>query len=247
MHADIKSGKNEASPVYNCDNREPGGKPTSAGAFFPVLAAAVSEKNPTATYSSPKCFDEISFEFQKTSDTTFDVLVKTGKPKSMTCHDTLVFGNTEILHTEMFFFRGTHKLSFEMTTPEAQADIAYGGIKAFAFCEGIVKEVESLWNFVKAEVGGLTPHPYWPIIGSHVPWYMENATLQFLEDSMGLVMDRRPVQKVEIDPDLIQSGDFLAVMRLEGLGAMIMYGTGSHISHSTMALRFDGELYVVES
>ena len=76
---------------------------------------------------------------------------------------------------------------------------------------------------------------------------MENATLQFLEDSMGLVMDRRPVQKVEIDPDLIQSGDFLAVMRLEGLGAMIMYGTGSHISHSTMALRFDGELYVVES
>lgn len=119
MHADIKSGKNEASPVYNCDNREPGGKPTSAGAFFPVLAAAVSEKNPTATYSSPKCFDEISFEFQKTSDTTFDVLVKTGKPKSMTCHDTLVFGNTEILHTEMFFFRGTHKLSFEMTTPEA--------------------------------------------------------------------------------------------------------------------------------
>lgn len=36
-------------------------------------------------------------------------------------------------------------------------------------------------------------------------------------------------------------------MRLEGLGAMIMYGTGSHISHSTMALRFDGELYVVES
>ena len=26
-----------------------------------------------------------------------------------------------------------------------------------------------------------------------------------------------------------------------------MYGTGSHIGHSTMALRFDGELYVVES
>lgn len=26
-----------------------------------------------------------------------------------------------------------------------------------------------------------------------------------------------------------------------------MYGTGSHLSHSTMALRFDGELYIVES
>lgn len=26
-----------------------------------------------------------------------------------------------------------------------------------------------------------------------------------------------------------------------------MYGSGSHIGHSTMALRFDGELYIVES
>jgi len=36
-------------------------------------------------------------------------------------------------------------------------------------------------------------------------------------------------------------------MRLDGLDPIIMYGTGSHIGHSTMALRFDGELYVVES
>ena len=80
-----------------------------------------------------------------------------------------------------------------------------------------------------------------------MPPYMENATLDFLRESMGLVMQKRETPKVQIDPDLIQSGDFLPVMRLEGLGAMIMYGTGSHISHSTMALRFDGELYVVES
>lgn len=26
-----------------------------------------------------------------------------------------------------------------------------------------------------------------------------------------------------------------------------MYGAGSHASHSVMALRFDGELYIVES
>ena len=36
-------------------------------------------------------------------------------------------------------------------------------------------------------------------------------------------------------------------MRLDGLDPIIMYGTGSHIGHSTMALRFDGELYIVES
>lgn len=36
-------------------------------------------------------------------------------------------------------------------------------------------------------------------------------------------------------------------MRLDGLDPMIMYGTGAKIGHNVMALRFDGELYVVES
>jgi len=37
-------------------------------------------------------------------------------------------------------------------------------------------------------------------------------------------------------------------MRLDGVDPIIMYGSGTHAGHSTMALRFeDGELYVVES
>ena len=36
-------------------------------------------------------------------------------------------------------------------------------------------------------------------------------------------------------------------MRLDGLDPMIMWATGSHSGHSVMALRFDGELYIVES
>ena len=52
---------------------------------------------------------------------------------------------------------------------------------------------------------------------------------------------------MEIDPDLINSGDFFGILRLDGLDPMIMYGTGSRIGYNTMALRFDGELYVVES
>ena len=49
-----------------------------------------------------------------------------------------------------------------------------------------------------------------------------------------------------INPDLIQSGDVLLISRLDGLDQMIGFGVGSHIGHTTMALRFDGELYIVE-
>lgn len=60
-------------------------------------------------------------------------------------------------------------------------------------------------------------------------------------------LEERKTQKVEIDESLIQSGDYFAVLRLDGLDPMIMYGTGSHSGHSVMAMRFDGELYIVES
>ena len=49
----------------------------------------------------------------------------------------------------------------------------------------------------------MTPHPDWPIIGSHVPPYMEHATLDFLRDAMDYVMEPRETKKVEIDLDLI--------------------------------------------
>lgn len=111
----------------------------------------------------------------------------------------------------------------------------------------MVDTVESIYNSAKAFVGGLTAHPYWPVIGSKVPPYMERANVKFFKEAMGYELKERPITKVEIDPDLIQDGDFVAIMRLDGLDPIIMYGTGSHAGHSTMALRFDGELYIVES
>ena len=239
--------QNAPKPKYTCDNREPDGTPSSAGAFLPVFSADISEANPTGTYSG-KCFEEISFEYQKVSDTQFEVLVTTAKPKSHLCSDEILFANTEIAHPEVFFFRGKHKLTFNMNTAQAQADVGFGGIKAFAFCEDLKNSVESIWNFIKAFVGGLSHHPRIPIIGSHVPEYMEKANVAFLEQTQAWPnMKRRTTTKVEIDPSTIKSGDYFAVMRLDGLDPIIMYGTGSHAGHTVMALEIDGEMYIVES
>lgn len=78
---------------------------------------------------------------------------------------------------------------------------------------------------------------------------MERANVNFLKDAMGYELVERETQKVEIDESLIQSGDFFGILRLDGLDPIIMYGSGSHIGHTVMALRFwdDEELYIVES
>ena len=69
FHKEFEEG-NAPSPVYTCDDREPDGTQKSVGAFLPVFAADVSEANPKATYEG-KCFQEITFEYSKLSDTQF--------------------------------------------------------------------------------------------------------------------------------------------------------------------------------
>ena len=117
----------------------------------------------------------------------------------------------------------------------------------YMFCDGYVDTFVSVFNAVLAFVGGLGTNPYIPFFGSHVPEYMEKANLKFLNDTIGYDMKPRPIQEYEYDESLIQSGDFLAIMRLDGVDPIIMYGSGTHSGHSVMALRFDGELYIIES
>jgi len=76
---------------------------------------------------------------------------------------------------------------------------------------------------------------------------MEKANLEFIEAAMGITLPVRTAYEVEVDENLIKSGDFFLIMRLDGLDPMIMWGTGSTGAHCTMAMWFDDELYVVES
>lgn len=90
-------------------------------------------------------------------------------------------------------------------------------------------------------------HGMIPFFQPKVPEYMEMANKEFMRWGLNWDLEERHTQKVMIDESAIQSGDYLAVLRLDGLDPMIMYGTGSHSGHSVMALRFGGELYIVES
>jgi len=90
-------------------------------------------------------------------------------------------------------------------------------------------------------------HGKTPLFDPKVPAYMEAANINFMKWALNIELEERTTQKVLIPEENIQSGDYLAVMRLDGLDPMIMFGTGSRSGHSVMAMRFDGELYIVES
>ena len=81
---------------------------------------------------------------------------------------------------------------------------------------------------------------------------MAESNARFLKKYMDYELVERPKKAWRhnttiIDQDFIQSGDAILILRLDGLDPFISFGIGSHIGHTAMALRFDGELYVVES
>ena len=245
-HEDLRNGLN-SSPVYTCSDRNPYGDDTTGLALLPEFGGLVNSTNTKVTFEG-KCFKEITMEFVKTSDTTFDINLTRDQAKSSLCSEVIMFANTEIDHFEIFFFKGTHTIHFEMPTKESQDDVASAGINAFVFCENAIETLESLWNTLKMFAGGLSDDPSKKYFGTHVPAYMEEANVKFIKQAINIDMVKRDTKKVEIDPSLIKSGDFLGVMRLDGLDQIIMYGTGAHIGHNVMALRMeDDELYIVES
>ena len=138
-------------------------------------------------------------------------------------------------------------MTFKANGADAIEDLQVNGILTYLFCEDLKDELLSVFTSVKAFLGGLGMHGKVPLFQPKVPEYMEKANVDFLKWSINYDLVERPTQVVEIDENLVQSGDYFAVMRLDGLDPMIMYGTGSHSGHSVVALRMEGNLYIVES
>lgn len=190
-------------PIYTCSNREPNGSASSAGAFIPVYVADLTAANPTMSYKDSKCFEQIDFTFEKVDTETYNVHVKTGKKHGTLCKEAFVFANTEIFHIEIFAFKGDHTLTFKAPNKDSQADMDFGGIKVYESCDGAIDMIKSIVNMAKCFIGGISSHPNIPIIGSHVPKYMEEANVKFLHEAMQYDLEPRDTKKVEIDPDLI--------------------------------------------
>eukprot|EP00352_Strombidinopsis_acuminata_P004143 CAMPEP_0176385876 /NCGR_PEP_ID=MMETSP0126-20121128/35489_1 /TAXON_ID=141414 ORGANISM="Strombidinopsis acuminatum, Strain SPMC142" /NCGR_SAMPLE_ID=MMETSP0126 /ASSEMBLY_ACC=CAM_ASM_000229 /LENGTH=109 /DNA_ID=CAMNT_0017752477 /DNA_START=800 /DNA_END=1129 /DNA_ORIENTATION=+ len=64
---------------------------------------------------------------------------------------------------------------------------------------------------------------------------------------MGWDLEPRAITNVDIDESMVKSGDHFGIFWLTGTSSFIMYGSGSYIDHSVMALWFEDGLYIVES
>lgn len=110
---------------------------------MPVYADYASPSRPTASWEGV-CYSNIEMTFESISESSFDIVFNLQGKRSALCKEGILLANTEITHFELFFRSGKHKITFNMPGEAEQQEVAFGGIKAFYFCEHVKEELESL-------------------------------------------------------------------------------------------------------
>ena len=177
--------------MYTCANRfDPEVDPTSAGYFFPIFVADLITDGQTDTFTDGLCFQSYTFTYEQDYDDAGNFVgvtltINARKPKSLMCRDWFFIGNTEIFHVETITKAGTHTISFTNLDENAQIDLSFGGLKIYMFCDGYIDTFISVLKTLMCFIGGLGLDPDLPVMGSHVPEYMEKANVEFLNNTMG--------------------------------------------------------------
>ena len=197
------------------------------------------------------CFSKIEISLEEIDKTKFQLNINARGKKNLLCSDFMLFGNSGVFAYEMLFFEGVHKVTFDMTNTATYVDIKANGVQTFSFCEVISDEIISVINTLKLFAGGIGRNGAIAFFDTKVPDYLAEANKELIRWTQNWDMQERTSQDFHLSEDLIHSGDFIAILRLDGLDPMVMYGTGSRVGHTAIALWFeeDGkrELYFVES
>lgn len=239
--------------VFSCDerrNKKLNPETEAPFYFLPTLKAKVLANDQTVEWSNG-CYENNSAKITKFTKEEIIVSVSHQGRKHWFCKDTYLVSSFDFNFLHWGLYATDTTIVFKNLTQDQFDVIGKNGIKFHGFCQGIKQAIVSLFDTVKLFVGGISsePNTWISFFSSHIPQYMEDANLRFLEDVGEFKFKKRTTEhkQMPIDKKYIQSGDMFAIRRWDGVDPLIMWGTGSMSGHTTMAMWEDGELYVYES
>ncbi|CAL1133595.1 unnamed protein product [Cladocopium goreaui] len=210
--------------------------------FLPKFIGRVLPGQSALGWSS-RCWKEVSASVEKLKD-KWQLHVKVSKAQRLICNE--VFGLFTASHFRIGSFStpigGQKTFTFEMGLTEPQTwDVDNLGVRIFAFHENALATMRSVLD---------TALLFAPLHTKGVAPLAAQRNVDFLEKYMGIEMKRRvspPGDQPILNESQIHSGDFIGVIRLDGLDPVLAFGMGSHTGHTAVALWEDGQLYIAES
>lgn len=221
--------------------------------FFKFTAKSVAQLTKPKQIVAIKsfCYPEVVFELQNVGADQVTIAITTIGKKTLTCSEAYLLSTGNHFHFHNILLPGVHKFTFTGLSAEEMNYIATGGAKIMRFCDSIIHMIPDLLLTGQIFIGGLGLNPKIPFFGSHVPMEQQRANVKFIKEATGFEWQERTPTFIDLDPKYVQSGDFLAITRFDGLDNIIHWGAGSHAGHSVMALwdrsQDPAQLYIVES
>lgn len=157
------------------------------------------------------------------------------------CSDSYLIATVSGVHFHSAVLSGETAVywDFESLTPAELDDIYSVGFRVFRFRDSLIPALNSLFSTVMLFVPCL--------LSPSVPAFTAKANAAFLKDYAGMDMVLRPVNHVPLSEKDIHSGDVIAILRLDGLDPLIVWGLGGGSGHQAIALRINGVLNICEA
>jgi hypothetical protein len=197
-----------------------------------------------------KCFNKISISLKQNSDGVLKAEIMADGHKGGLCVEFIILTSGNTSKFSFLYLEAKEEIVFDqklMTQPERDY-IFKMGLFVLRSCDNLINLPENLFRTLKLFAGGFGLNPNIPIFGSKIPNYQLKANIEWAKESTGFQWNlRKDPKSINIDKKNIKSGDYLSIIRFDGLDNLIHTATGSRSGHSTMAMWRDGELYVVES
>ena len=219
--------------------------------FAPAVKALLKEEGHSLTFSND-CFQTNIVTLEKLTGNQAVVRLDSQNANGYFCKDSYFLSTTRIQQLQFVFMKGTKRIVFKNLTPGDVADIRVNGLKLFGFCQGFFTSLKSLFKTLELYLGGFGSNKdsWFPFMRPKVPEYMDKANADFITRYCNFPQISRGKwgkKVIQLDESEIHSGDFIIISRFDGVDPLIMVGSGSRVGHTAVALRIDGELYVVES
>lgn len=213
-------------------------KPDDFFNFIPTYIGNVVPGKPITWQST--CFKDCSATLTVNGNQSAHLTVSMNNKQSFLCDEMYLIGYVGAFDIIPYVFTGDSSTNWDGGWPDEQLyDIQNNGLRLFRFPDGLTGTPVEIFETLMLFFGAL--------IGTEVPNWTAADNLQFLADHMNVVMEPRTIQRVDIPLTEYKTGDFLGIIRLDGLDPMLAWAMGSHTGHTAITWWIDGELYVLES
>jgi hypothetical protein len=208
--------------------------------FIPAYVGSVLPGQKDPLKFAGHCFQNNTASVKTDKDGNFVFSLDLENKKDLLCTDGFLIAYIGSFQIQYFEFDGTNDITFSGPfTEEYTFDVNNLGIRIFMFPAGFLMTGTEIYETIMLFFGGL--------IGAHVPEWTAEQNLQFLQDHMNVTMPERTITEVDLPETMIKSGDFLGVIRLDGLDPMLAWAMGSHTGHTCITIWINNTLYVAES